>query len=540
MTTYHVYPRLGETKLIHNTNPIVFQLYTPAEYTIRHAEIWTNISPSRHWHSISLVRQCNLVSCYNLTLLRAPTSFILYCTTISPSELPPHDTYEFCVRLRLESDADWMYLGPEGPGRNGTIIIHPSYEIHSPEQLFCNQFFHQLNIIGSSSYDDGVCWTLSVPVSNGSKGSRSIWELGCLKGVTRSVTLSRPNAWWLSPSVYEPQEGMMRVAPNDRDTQFLLAQCVGGYYVLVVPITSLACEVALRSKEDGMIVIHCVNESGEAQDATVSISIGSDPYVLVDKTADWISSEILKPSLHNERRISESIYDTHLGYCTWNAFGHEISYSHLISALTSLRANNIPVGYILIDDGWQSEEGSLLQSFEANQQKFPNGLRNSIAELRTSHPEIHFVGVWHTMFGYWHGVDPKSFDAKYKIISIPPGRMCADQQSPGSHIISEDDVKRFYDDFYAFLADAGVGMVKVDNLGAFDNLDMATFFENGGDYKIVGKYLTAVRSAAKKRFDNRVIYCMGMSPKYIFNVYNSSSTDNYEDSSVPEVRPILR
>lgn len=81
-----------------------------------------------------------------------------------------------------------------------------------------------------------------------------------------------------------------------------------------------------------------------------------------------------------------------LGYCTWNAFGQDLSMDKLMSCLEE----NIPIGYLLLDDGWQCiSEQRQLNGFDAMKERFPKGLKQSIETLKSKFPAIEYIGVWH-------------------------------------------------------------------------------------------------------------------------------------------------
>jgi hypothetical protein len=93
---------------------------------------------------------------------------------------------------------------------------------------------------------------------------------------------------------------------------------------------------------------------------------------------------------------SNSILLDKLGYCTWNAFGKEINMESIQMAMESLQMHQIPVGYLLLDDGWQRVSNTdKLTDFEACSNKFPDGLKSSISQLKLSYPTVQYIGVWH-------------------------------------------------------------------------------------------------------------------------------------------------
>ncbi|KAI0567139.1 galactinol--sucrose galactosyltransferase 4 [Gracilaria domingensis] len=104
-----------------------------------------------------------------------------------------------------------------------------------------------------------------------------------------------------------------------------------------------------------------------------------------------------------------------LGFCTWDAFGHDVTQADVVQALEWFHANGIPFGYVILDDGWQAGGGEgpnfehsqsektrthrpCLQSYGPNK-KFDHTL--AALHERISVPII----AWTASIGYWGGTD---------------------------------------------------------------------------------------------------------------------------------------
>ena len=85
--------------------------------------------------------------------------------------------------------------------------------------------------------------------------------------------------------------------------------------------------------------------------------------------------------------------------------------------------------FMSLDDGWQSvrlREGTTnerrLTAFKANE-KFPGDLRPTVATAKNDFGIETFI-VWHTIMGYWGGVDPNAFpqyDIRPQEQNLSPG-----------------------------------------------------------------------------------------------------------------------
>jgi 1,2-diacylglycerol 3-alpha-glucosyltransferase len=65
------------------------------------------------------------------------------------------------------------------------------------------------------------------------------------------------------------------------------------------------------------------------------------------------------------------------GWCSWYAFGRNISHKKIVTQAEQLRSNKINIDYILIDEGW-CKWGDWM---EASKNKFPAGLKTTIREV---------------------------------------------------------------------------------------------------------------------------------------------------------------
>lgn len=93
---------------------------------------------------------------------------------------------------------------------------------------------------------------------------------------------------------------------------------------------------------------------------------------------------------------NDSVMLNKLGYCTWDAFGKSVNADKINQALQSLERNEIPVAYIMIDDGWQNvNDKQQLLSMDARHDKFPGGLKQTVSTIKSKYPFVESVGVWH-------------------------------------------------------------------------------------------------------------------------------------------------
>ena len=169
-----------------------------------------------------------------------------------------------------------------------------------------------------------------------------------------------------------------------------------------------------------------------------------------------------------------------LGFCTWNSLGPDLTELKITRCLESLSKAGVQISNLIIDDGWQSVDKNGLsnmqqgwRSFEADRSKFPRGLGEMVKNIKSSHPAIKHVAVWHALLGYWAGVARDGEIAqrfKTRDVSVRRGAMISDGKML---VVDESGVADLYEQFYGFLEDAGVTAVKTDAQFALDDLERA-------------------------------------------------------------------
>lgn len=101
--------------------------------------------------------------------------------------------------------------------------------------------------------------------------------------------------------------------------------------------------------------------------------------------------------LRSEKTYPEMF--NYLGWCSWEEFKKEISSDLLVGAFQSLEKNELPVRYMLVDDGHFSDETLMPKS-----DTFPEGYK-PLTDLRNE-KGIKWVGMWHALLGEAKGLEP--------------------------------------------------------------------------------------------------------------------------------------
>ncbi len=198
----------------------------------------------------------------------------------------------------------------------------------------------------------------------------------------------------------------------------------------------------------------------------------------------------------------------YLGWCSWEEYKTSISSDLLVDAVEQLERADVPVRYVLVDDGHLQHEERRLVSFAPNE-KFPKGWKPLLRRRKAD--KVRWMGVWHNFNGYWRTVSPDNdFSPKLngQLMGLSSGAILP-RESPGGP-------KAFYDAFLGAVAAEGFDFVKID--------DQATnlAWYNGSDNAVRSgrNCCLALQDVAAARFDG-LINCMAHNAVCVFNTRNA-------------------
>ena len=211
--------------------------------------------------------------------------------------------------------------------------------------------------------------------------------------------------------------------------------------------------------------------------------------------------------LRHEKTYPE-VFD-HLGWCSFEEFKLEIDERIITGSIERLAASDVPVRWVLVDDGHvddgaragdpalQTQEGApglvsgaltarRLHSVDARPDKFPNGW--SPVFKATAGTRIRWLGLWLNFNGYWGGI------AQNHSLGAALDKHLADL-GDGAKLPAEDGAsgEAFFDELTRPAREAGFSFLKVDN-------------QAGNLRKYAGRIGNAVRASVscKQGLDNAV------------------------------------
>jgi hypothetical protein len=441
---------------------------------------------------------------------------------------PKHgQALKFTIKFRV-TGGDWKWVKQITGIEDGELYYQSTdFEKHSTYDL--KHWFEGLSSdityqSETAEFADTFLYSLNCPVQAADQQD-SGWQqhqLGLPADSQKWFGLVRLWSPWLAP-----RQGGKKLK-LDKDAILLSFLRSDGLHVACLAISGVDDIVTtLINDNDGHVIVKSRNDRPEKGVAKVLVAVAEEfetanasvmrharkvVKTYAPTSADEETARLLEENVKPE--WIEEWYDG-LTYCTWNGLGQNLTDQKIYKALDSLKKEGITITNLIIDDNWQwitegeTQHQRAWSSFEANKEGFPDGLKGTTTEIRKRHPNVGHIAVWHALFGYWGGIDPKGeIAAKYKTIEVEKEAGAAGGTFT---VVAAEDAKQMYSDFYAFLSESGVDSVKTDAQFFVDLLLHAP------DRKaLTTAYQDAWTVAHLRHFSSRAISCMSQSPQILF------------------------
>ncbi len=388
---------------------------------------------------------------------------------------------------------------------------------------------------------------------SGESSSRHVYSLGLLKFKRQKrgennalekdlLCLHRHKVWWMRPIFCSSDQDEM-IIPSE--TIFILGfdDCEDGemddtceekmiedvkIYRLILPLilpdkngyTSCSLksssmdttEVELHSETGGKVALYCGRSSNPfelIQDGVAMASAAAQNYHNDDVNKS--GKDRMEASHYPLPLKSIPSFANKLGWCTWNSFYTQLNGEKITSAVKSLWSKDIPVKWIIIDDGWQhttndeADNGMqwgerLLNVQGPSPDKFGLdalmtqendslvtkqsllSLKETISQLKLKYPGgigmgLDAVLAWHALPGYWLGLSNEEENNKYQgpdttlyyphfsTNIIENDFSTTKEQSIIKGIGIANNPAIFYEQYHSFIDRSGFDGVKVDAQG---------------------------------------------------------------------------
>lgn len=252
---------------------------------------------------------------------------------------------------------------------------------------------------------------------------------------------------------------------------------------------------------------------------SVVISWGCDPYKTAENTVDKGFEVLgLRNASEKNTRCSE-VFD-YLGWCSWDSLGRNVNSDGIYEKLEEFKEKNIPVRWVLLDDGWYPEnELRMAEDFREVPEKFPEGLKGFVDKMKNEYG-MKYAGIWECYAGGWRGIDPDCRIAKEMrdiVVTLPNKIVFPRTDEEGSFA--------YWNVRHDYLSKCGFDFVKVD---VECNIETCTH-----GYKAIGDTARGAHYGMEGSlglyFDGACINCTGMGHESLWNrpvgMVNRNSAD---------------
>lgn len=334
-----------------------------------------------------------------------------------------------------------------------------------------------------------------------------------------------PVSAWTHPDIVDSPHKI-----QDKDNQFFFWKYDDGTYGACLPLIGKGYVSSIGKYKNnlGVMAYHSLDGHNENNIPVLAISFGKNPKDLIENLYKNVKDK--NNNLDSIKRMNEtSVVLNKLGWCSWNASGHAINHEKLIEAAKSFKNNNIPVKWMLIDDGWQTVTGKngKLKSFNPSPDKFPLGLAHTVKMLKDDFG-IEKVGVWHTINGYWAGIEPTSeLGERYRKLLHAYNDKVTWTEEPTSvfFLPKPEGGNVFFEDWYQYLSNEGIDFVKVDN-----QLISQKVAKGNSNYENTAASLQSnFQVPALTFFNEKILNCMCLTNDVLFNLPFGAIARSSED-----------
>ncbi|KAF2102437.1 glycoside hydrolase [Rhizodiscina lignyota] len=531
------HPPLGQATAVPAGSPsVTFTVFveTNASPTRElEVQLWHNIGTSQDWEGTSFAE---LEDPSDLVFIEAePKAGVRrQCFRLELEGKPQDkDLVSFTIRFRSGPNEPWKWIRDQSSVTDGQLC-YQKLNSQGPERELADYFKNfntEITVQKEKPQNKAGVYSLltRIDAAEGEESGYTSYRLGIPAGFSRYFCLVRLWAPWLAP-----RHGRVKFQV-DKDTMMCAFLLNDGTHIVLLALSGIGDTICFfRSDDEGNIIIHGRNDSEKDGTGRVVVAIGTTfeeacaaamfeaRKVVVAHFGgndDWGNSaneEIAALEKDIKPQWLEEWYDG-FAYCTWNGLGQNLTEQKIFDALASLRKHDINITNLIIDDNWQSldhpgegQNARRWMEFEANKEGFPKGLAHTTSTLRQQNPNLKHIAVWHALLGYWGAVSPDGKIAKeYETTQV--------KKVPGATgdswtVVSADDVKRFYEDFYGFLSSAGIDSVKTDAQFQLDEITSAP-----ARRALTKPYQDAWVVAMLRHFSARAISCMSQAPQIIYH-----------------------
>lgn len=322
---------------------------------------------------------------------------------------------------------------------------------------------------------------------------------------------------------------------------FLMIKLKDGRSMALLPMANplSVCYIFADAKK-GFLLRHATygTDSFKGKVPLLAWAIGKTPVEASYQLFDQLAKE--KAIAKTFRLRSEKLYPEpfkYLGWCSWEEYRININEALLVKAAQDLKKSEVPVRFMLIDDGHQDraelkvgkKRNRTLTSFKTDPELFPNGYGKILAERDTA--SLKWFGLWLNMHGYWQGFTKENngFGELNDCLREVP--------SNGLYMPKNDKNKifRLYKHYFEPSLKAGFDFLKID--WQTSGMMMTYGTENPAQQA----WLTSrmVDSITSKQYNYTIMNCMAQNNVVLLNTLNANTTRtsiDYKLNDLPKAK----
>lgn len=328
----------------------------------------------------------------------------------------------------------------------------------------------------------------------------------------RMTALYLHRDWWTRPAFVQRWEEL------PERTQCVYLEYEDGYGCLML-LAGERFKANAKGMENGKLCLNMTAYKGGQSGFSEPVFVWAKKntvYEAVHTCAEAAAKET--GALLKEEKTYPKMFD-YLGWCSWDAFYTDISEEKVLAKGNELKEKQVPVHWMLLDDGWQSVREQRMYDLMPEKEKFPDGFADMVRRLKED-SSIEHVGVWHALGGYWGGIEPGSEahrEQKEHLYETSAGKLLPYPEAERGY--------GFYRDWYGKLRQEGIDFVKVDGQSAVKN-----YYENDiAVCQAARETHKALEGAVGCCMGGQIINCMGMAMENILGRQGAALSRNSDD-----------
>lgn len=296
---------------------------------------------------------------------------------------------------------------------------------------------------------------------------------------------------------------------------FMILELMDGDYLAFQPVAVNNAMSWIEVVDDNTIDINLGTMGVDAVDLknipVLAYGKGNDLYKVVNDL--WVSLTKDKYIKDNLKLRNKKVYPeqfNYLGWCSWEHFKKNINEKVLLESVDEIEKSDVPVRWILVDHGHQTQMKEKLINFKVSPEKFPNGW-STLMSKRSD--KIKWFGLWHCMYGNWGGIHPnhEMDDLKPYLMKNDRGRIILDGSAEAADL--------FYDKLVSSASDNGFNFIKVD----VQTRDFNNYLMTSNPVEAHHNNAAALERYSKNKL-NGLMNCMAQNLPCAFNTKYSATT----------------